>query len=175
MVPLGLELFHMDRFIVLAGLMSLLTGCSARSAPATTPGVSLELSYPVLLVSDRNLIVKDDEASLTTTTAASGVNFPEYKIIDSSGRALSVVKVTSFGKRSEFLDMGTTPFRVFLELKRESKLSIEDIKELVANAALAPNGIVSGTNGAEIAKQRIDACKSLSQLIDACRKTWEWR
>jgi len=166
----------MDRIIVLAALMSLLTGCSARSAPATAPGVSLELSYPILLVSDRNLIVKDDEAGLTTTTAASGVNFPEYKIIDSSGKTLSVVKVTSFGKRSEFVDMGTTPFRVFLQLNRESKLSLEDIKGLVVNAALAPNGIVSGTDhGAEIAKQRIAACKSLSQLIDACRKTWEWR
>lgn len=165
----------MDRIILLAALMSLV-GCSARSAPATAPGVSVELSYPVLLVSDRNLIVKDDEASLTTTTAASGVNFTEYKIIDSSGKKLSVVKVTSFGKRSEFLDMGTTPFRVFLEVKRESKPSLEDIKELVVKAALAPNGIASGTDhGAEIAKQRIDAGKSLSQVIDACRKTWEWR
>lgn len=61
-------------------------------------------------------------------------------------------------------------------MKRESKPSLEDIKELVVKAALAPNGIASGTDhGAEIAKQRIDAGKSLSQVIDACRKTWEWR
>lgn len=166
----------MDRVIVLAALMSLLTGCSTRSAPPANPGVSLRLSYPVLLVSDRNLAVKDDEASLTTTNGASGLNFLEYQIIDSDGKRCSVKKVTDFGKRSALLDMGTTPFRIFLELKCKGNLSIRDAKALVLNAALAPNGVVSGTDhGAEVAKQRIESCTSVAQLIDACRKTWEWR
>ena len=167
----------MERLVVLGLLISVLTGCAAKpKAPPENPGTSLPLSYPVLLVSDRNLVVKDDENSLTTTTVASGLNFPEYIIVDSGGGKYSVVGVTQFGRKSLFADMGTGPFRVFLDLKRQGTINVADAKALALKTALQPNGITSGTDhGEEIARHAIGSSQTLAQLIEACRKTWEWR
>ena len=158
-------------------LISILTGCAPKpKAPPANPGTSMPLSYPVLLVSDRNLVVKDDENSLTTTTVASGLNFPEYVIIDSGGAKYAVASVTQFGRKSLFADMGTSPYKVFLDLKRQGTISVADAKALALNTALQPNGLTSGTDhGEEIARHTIESCQTLAQLIEACRKTWEWR
>jgi hypothetical protein len=163
------------KIIVLSSLISLLAGCAAKAPVAEKPGVSLALNYPVLLASDRNLLVKDDELNLTTTTVASGVNFPEFKLITADGAVYSIVKVTEFGKKSTFMDMGTSQFRVFLELKRDPEMTLQTAKAFVLGVALSPNGDVSGERGAAIARKRIDGCKSFAELVEACRKTWEWR
>jgi len=168
----------MERLVVFGLLIPILTGCVAKppKSPPANPGTSLSLSYPVLLVGDRNLVVRDDENSLITTTVASGLNFPQYSIIDSAGAEYSVVGVTEFGRKSLFSDMGTRPYQVFLELKRRGTISVADAKALTLKTALEPNGLTSGTaHGEEIARQRIDACQTFAQLIEACRKTWEWR
>ena len=164
---------------MLSALISLLTGCARRPAEPPSPkgpGASAPLIYPVLLAGERTLGVKDDEESLTTTTVASGLNFPQFKVIDSGGTEYSIRRVTEFGKRSTFLDMGTNPFRVFLEMKWDGKISLTDAKALVLAVALEPNGLVSGTaHGAQIATQRIQGVQSFDELIQVCRKTWEWR
>src|SRR5713101_3741719 len=111
------------KITMISALISLLTGCARRPAePPKGPGVSAPLSYPVLLAGDRNLVVKDDEESLTTTTVASGLNFPQFKVIDSDGMEYSIRKVTEFGKQSILLNMGTKQFRVFLELEGDGKI-----------------------------------------------------
>jgi hypothetical protein len=167
-----------ERLVVFGLVISFLTGCAAKppKAQAANPGTSLSLRYPVLLVGDRNLVVKDDENSLITTTVSSGLNFPQYVIIDSGGDTYSVVTVTEFGRQSLFSDMGTRPYQVFLELKRKGTISVADAKALTLRTALAANGPTDGTvHGAEIARQKIESCQTLAQLIEACRKTWEWR
>ena len=158
-------------------LISLLTGCAKKTEPAPLkPGVSAPLTYPVLLAGERNLIVKDNQASLITTTVASGLNFLEMKVIDSAGMQYSVRKVTPFGRRSVVLDMGTSQFQVFLDMKAEGNISLAKAKSLVLGIALEPHGIVSGTDhGAEIATRTIQGAQSLAELIQACRTTWEWR
>jgi hypothetical protein len=166
------------KITMLSALISLLTGCAKKPAEPLpqAPGVSVPLSYPVLLAGERNLVVKDDEESLTTTTVASGLNFPQFKLIDSGGMEYSIRKVTEFGKRSVFADMGTRPFRVFLEMKGEGKIGLAKAKALVQGVALDPNGVVSVTpHGAEIATRTIQGAQSLTELIQVCRKTWEWR
>jgi len=167
------------KITMLSALVSLLTGCARKPAEPPSPkgpGVSAPLSYPVLLAGERNLVVKDDEESLTTTTVASGLNFPQFKVIDSGGTEYSIRRVAEFGKRPIFLDMGTTPFRVFLEMRRDGKISLTNAKALVLAVALEPNGLVSGTShGAQIATQTIQGVQSFDELIQVCRKTWEWR
>src|SRR5258706_9436082 len=156
------------KLTLLSALISLLTACARKPAEPLSPkgpGVSATLSYPVLLAGERNLVVKDDEQSLTTTTVASGLNFPQFKVIDSAGTEYSIRTVTEFGKRPTFLDMGTTPFRVFLEMKRDGKISMPKAKALVLAVALEPNGLVSGTpHGSQIATQRIQGVQSFDEL-----------
>jgi hypothetical protein len=82
------------------------------------PGTTFPLKFPVLLVSDRKLKVYDDEDSLTTTTTANGTGYTEYQVIASDGMTHSILKQTQFGRRAWFMDMGTTPFHVFLEMKK---------------------------------------------------------
>ena len=165
------------QLIMLSALFSLLTGCLKNSEKAPTgPGVSLPLRYPVLLASDRNLVVKDDEQSLITKTEASGLNFPEYRIIDSAGMQYKILKETPFGKKSAWLDMGTSHFQVFLELKPQGKIDLPKARQFVLGVALDKGGIVAETEkGPAIATQRIQGAKSFAELMDVCRKTWEWR
>jgi hypothetical protein len=47
-------------------------------------------------VGDSNLVVKGDQTSLITTTFASGLNFSEFKIIDSGGKEYAIAKTTEF-------------------------------------------------------------------------------
>lgn len=162
---------------MIGALISLLFGCARKPAePPKAAGASIRLSYPVLLAGDRNLVVKDDEQSLTTTTVASGLNFPQFKVIDSAGMKCSIRKVTEFGRRSIVLDMGTTPYRVFLQMEAGGTISLREAKSIVLDIALEPDGLVSGTpHGAQIATQTIQGVQSLAELIEVCRKTWEWR
>ena len=99
-------------------------------------------------------MVKDDEASLTTTTVATGLNFPEFTLIDSDGARYSVVKATPFGRKSAWLDMGTSQFRVFLELRTNGKLDLASAKALVKDSD---------------GSRAIDGAESIAQLIEACR------
>jgi hypothetical protein len=166
-----------SKIMTISALISLLTGCVKRPAePPKAPGASAALSYPVLLAGERNLVVKDDEESLTTTTVASGLNFPQFKVIDSDGMEYSIRKVTEFGKQSIFLNMGAKPFRVFLEMEGDGKISLSKAKNVVLGVALEPNGMVSSTpHGTQIATETIQGVQSLAELIQVCRKTWEWR
>jgi hypothetical protein len=135
-------------------LFSLLTGCAQKPIIPTAPGVSVKLAYPVLLAGEHRTLVKDDEESLTSTTAASGLNFLVATLIDSSGARYSIPRVTDFGRKSSFLDMGTTPYRVFLELKPEGKVDLAQAKQVVL---------------AEEPEAALDGVGSLAALIEACR------
>lgn len=162
---------------MLGALISLLTGCGRPAArqPAA-PGVSIELRYPVLLAGGRELKVKDDQNALITTKGAAGINFLEMKILDSEGQLCEIRKATPFGQKSFLLDMGTGSFQVFLELKRLRKLDLQQAKALVMEVVQQPHGLVSGTeNGLKVASERIHGCQTLTELLNACRTTWEWR
>ena len=77
------------------------------------------MALTTLLAGNRNLAVKDNQEGLITTTVASGLPFTEFRLIDFGGSQYSIRKVTPFGKTSVFLNMGTKPFQVYLEFKRE--------------------------------------------------------
>ena len=92
--------------------LTLLTGCrsakpSAPSAPSS-PGTSVKLVYPVVLIGQGSLTVRDDELTLTTTTLASGLNFLERRIVDSTGAVYEIKSSAAVDPASPWWrDMGT--------------------------------------------------------------------
>lgn len=158
---------------MLSAFLSLLTGCAEKSAPSPkAPGVSLRLSYPVLLVGERNLLVKDDERTLITTSVASGgVYYSAYRFIDSASMQYVVKNATAFGKKSVFFDMGTTPFQVFLDLKPVGKIGLAKARSIVLAAATKPEGAI-GPHGKEIATDKVGGAKSIRELIEVGRNPW---
>jgi hypothetical protein len=149
-------------------LWRLLTGPAKKPE---RPGVSVQLHCPVLLANERTLAVKDNMESLTTTSAATGLNFPEYTLLDSSGTIFTVEKVTELGRKSVILDMGTSQFRVFLELRANGKPSLEKAKSLIKKMTFS-RGQIQDIEGVS---QKIDSAKSFPDLIEVSRKSWEWR
>ncbi|MEO5923184.1 MAG: hypothetical protein ABIR70_05085 [Bryobacteraceae bacterium] len=147
--------------VKLTALLSLLSGCGRppqEQAPAG-PGVSAQLSFPVLLVGQHRLVVKNDELNLTNTTVASGLNFPEFTLIDSNGVKYSITKVTDFGRPSTFFDMGTTQFRVFLQLKSGGSIGLTQAR-----------GLLTATVDSLASTQEIQKARTIHELIEACRK-----
>ena len=159
---------------MIGALLSLFSGCSEKLAePTKEPGMSLELRYPVLLVGERNLIVKNDEASLITTSVANGgVYYASYTFIDSARTEYVVKKATAIGQKSVWMDMGTSRFKVFLEMKSKGRIGLEQAKAMALAAATTPDVAVTGAHGKEIATSKIGRAKTFSELIEACRDPW---
>jgi hypothetical protein len=158
----------MRTIVKLSVLLSLLTGCAERpAAPVPTAhGVSAPLRYPILLAGARQLAVKDNEESLTTTSVATGLNFLEFTLLDSDGHKYTIVKVTPFGWKSPLLDMGSSPFRVYLELKSRGVLSLVEANSMVRAAARAGGEV----QDAHDVSRAIDGATSFLRLIEVCRK-----
>jgi hypothetical protein len=164
----------MRRIAMLSALISLLTGCGRKppppQPPPDKPGVSIALSYPVLLVGERDLKVKNDETSLITTSVAGGGEYyGAYRFIDSAGNQYAAQKATALGRKSAWLDMGTSRYEVFLELKPEGKISLAKAKADALAAAVEPGPAVIGLDGKEIATAKIGGTHSFPELIEACR------
>jgi hypothetical protein len=164
----------MRRIAMLSALLSLLTGCGRKPAPPQPlpdkPGVSIALSYPVLLVGERDLKVKNDAASLITTSVANGGEYyVAYRFIDSAGNEYAPQKATAFGRKSAWLDMGRTPYEVFLELKLKGRISLAKAKADALAAAIEAGPAVIGPDGKEIATANIGATNSFPELMEACR------
>lgn len=151
----------------LSALFSFLPGCAPK--PPQGPGVSTTLQYPVLLLDSRQVIVKADQPSLITTSAATGINFIEYTLIDSAGRRYSIPSATPFGQRSVWLDMGTSRFQVYLQLKPAGQPSLADLKSLVKQT-LRPDSLKDPAAAA----RKIDAATSIPHLIEICSRSWDW-
>ena len=156
--------------IVKLGLLfSMLTGCFTKTPSG--PGTSVPLVYPVLLFQERDFHLRTNEERLTSTTASSGVNFLELHILDSSGARYSIRKVTNLDNRSGFFNMGTASDRVFLHLKSEGKLTLDQAKSTI-KATAARHAQVQNANAAD---QEIGGAKNFRELIEMCGHPWDWR
>ena len=150
-------------------LLGFLTGCGTK--PPEGPGTSAVLRYPVLLIDDRRMEVRKDALSLTSATVATGLVYEEYSLIDADGARYAVGKVTEFGKKSVVWDMGTSQFRVFIELKAKGKMSLGEMKEL-AKATAGRDDLVTDKAAAGRA---IDGAGTVAELIRLCGESWRWR
>lgn len=152
----------------LSALFSFLPACAPK--PPQGPGVSAALQYPVLLLDSRQVLVKADQNSLITTSAATGINFIEFTLIDSAGRRFSIPSATPFGQKSVWLDMGTSRYQVFLQLKPERAPSLPELQALIKQTALRPDAVKDPAAAA----RKIDAATSIPQLIEICSTSWDW-
>lgn len=162
---------------MLTAILSFLTGCFSRPAQLPPkpekPGLTYALQYPVLLIFERRIEVRDDEQSLLTTRITTGLNFLEARIVEPSAGLSTVARVTPFGQKSWLLDMGTSPFRMFLDLRRGKPLTLDKAKALVMEAVHQPYGAYADSPGrVQNANEKVQACRSIPELIEACRESW---
>ncbi len=116
----------------------------------------------MLLIGERNLLVMDDENSLITTSVASGgIYCGGYLFLDSSGVRYQAKNATAFGRKSAWLDIGTSQFQVFMELEAKGPLALKKAKSMAIESAIKP-AVDAGNadRGIEIAKSKIGATSS---------------
>ena len=146
-------------------------GKSAGGIP--TPGVSEALRYPVLLIGQNALDVRDSEEELITTYGYASLNFVERVILDSDGRLFEVTDaVPEPGGKSWILDMGTSPRRYAVTLREKRRSEWPKVRQLLLDQVKAPNSFWEGDAKA-VAK--VESLNSVAEAIEACRTSWEWR
>ena len=157
-----------------AMLLSLLSlfGCRSRPSAPTTAGVSAALSYPVLLIGQSALDVRDSAATLTSITGASMLNLNERVILDTQGRLFDVTRAEPIaGQRSIMWDMGTSARRFFVEVKERRRPRWDDIEALVLEQVRSPRSVWAGDARAI---ERVHQLRDPAALIEASRESWRW-
>lgn len=154
-------------------LVSLIPGLGAK-AP-TNPGTSLPLLYPVLLFGDGGLHVMDTPEQLTSTQGSTGRYYPSLQILDRSGHLYRIVKAKEFGRKSWVLDMGTGTFHVHLQLKRLKTLGIAEARKMLIDLVSSPESSWSRwPGGSAHAVSKLQGFASLDELMEGCRRSWDW-
>lgn len=159
---------------LLATLLSLLPfqGCKPAPKEAKEAGVSVSLVYPVILIGQSTVDVRDSEEALVSVNGTSSLSLQERVILDSDGRLFTVVRVTEIGKHKPFfIDLGTSTRRFFVEVKESRKPSWDTIIKLVLDEVKSPASVWEGN---ERAVSRVKSLTTLEDLIAACRETWTW-
>jgi hypothetical protein len=161
----------MRRFAALLSLFTVL-GCKPAAPPATTGGVSRALRYPVLLIGQGSLDVRDSEEALTSITGASSVNLNERTILDSGGHLFTVTRAVPIaGQGSVMLDMGTRARRFAVTVQDNGAIPWRDVQALALVEVRKPTSIWAGD---ERAVRRVQSLADVRSLIEACREKWAW-
>ena len=109
--------------------LPLLKGCKPAERSPTAPGVSIELAYPVVLIGQSSLDVRDSVDDLISLKGASQLNLVERRILDSKGKLYSVERATlAPGSKPLLLDMGTSYRKFYVELRELPKPSLPEIR-----------------------------------------------
>jgi len=169
----------MIRIMKLTALFSLLTGCGASKSEAPPgPGTSIKLQYPVLLAGGESSTIRvvGDEETLTTTKLSAGAVYMNLRIIDAGGNLYEVVKETQpDGRSPAWRDLGTSSYRVHLELKRLRSVNLDQAKQVVIEVIQSPRSLWSlYPGGAKVATDKVRLFETLAALIEGCRRAWEW-
>lgn len=153
-------------------MASFLPGCGSGKPAPDKPGVTQPLRYPVLLIGQATVDVRDSEVELTTIRGASSVNLVERAILDSDGRLFRVVRAQPIaGERSILWDMGTSPRRFHVEVALDGRPSWSEVQARVVAEVRNPRSI---WNGDARAVSRVLACRDAAELIEASRESWNW-
>ncbi|HET7096798.1 MAG TPA: hypothetical protein VFJ68_05355 [Casimicrobiaceae bacterium] len=154
--------------------MAMLIGCGGDDAAAAPKeaGVSIALRYPVLLIGQSSLDVRDSEQALTSIRGASSLNLNERGILDSDGRLFKVKRAVPIaGQRSILWDMGTSSRRFYVEVREERRPSWPQIQDLVVAQLQSP---ADASAGMKRAHERVRAMRGVPQPIEASREAWSW-
>jgi hypothetical protein len=146
-----------------AAVFSLLSlfGCRPRASAPEKPGVSIALEYPVLLIGQGSLDVRDSEEALTSIRGASSLNLNERVVLDSQGRLFKVKLARPIrGQESPLWSMGTKDVRYWVDVEKPSRPGWPEIQRLAMEQVHSP---------------QVLALKSVSELIAGARESWRWR
>jgi hypothetical protein len=165
--------------LMLWTMLLTLLGCAPKPVVTLSkpekPGVSLPLAYPVLLAGEKTYRVYDDEESLTTTRVSSGLYYGDMALFDSNGELFQTVGITDFDRKPAWRDMGTSPYRVFLQLKSKGKPNLDKIKAILIDVARENHATgLDYPNGLDVATRKIQSCNSVPELIKECRNSGNW-
>ena len=150
---------------------AMLQACDSDALPREA-GVSTPLRYPVLLVGQSSLDVRDSEQGLTSVRGASSLNLNERMILDSDGRLFRVKRAVPIaGQRSIMWDMGTSARRFYVEIVEQRRPSWPEVQELVLAQVQSPTGVSQGDTRA---LARVRAMHTVPELIEASREAWSW-
>ena len=156
---------------MLFSLLGLL-GCEPRTQNPEQAGVSQPLAYPVLLIGQASLDVRDDEQSLISIPGASSLNLVERVVLDSRGDLFHVTRATPVaGQPSPLWSMGTQARNYTVILARQTRPSWAQVQRLVLDQLSAPNSIWVGSTQAAA---RVKALSGVTELIAASRQSWNW-
>jgi hypothetical protein len=158
----------------IAALLSLLSFFSCKPNPSVPKqaGVSTALTYPVLLIGQSSLDVRDSEDALVSIPGASSVNLVERLLLDSQGQLFKVTRATVVeGSSSIMADMGTSRRRYFVEVAEQNRPSWPQIQERVLEQVRSGSSVWAG-NARAVA--RVRALRGVGELIDASRESWNW-
>lgn len=129
----------------------------------------------VLAGDGRTIAVRDSELSLTTPTGASGLNYAELQIKDSAGGLYVVRKTTSLDRPHSWQDLGTSQYRVHLELRRIRSVDVEQARQLLLDVVCTPGSAWTFSPEAQAkTTTRIRGFRTLAELMEGCGKSWEW-
>jgi len=161
----------MRRLLTIASLLSVL-GCKVPDPTPATAGVSRPLQYPVLLIGQASLDVRDSEMTLTSITGASSLNLNERVILDSAGHLYKVTGAAPIaGQPSPMLSMGTSTRRYAVTVEDTGQPAWRDVQSLVLAEVRNPRSTWAGD---ERAIRRVQALRDVASLIAACREGWSW-
>jgi len=155
-------------------LLSLLSffGCRPSESAPERAGVSIALAYPVLLIGQSSLDLRDSEAALTSIPGASTLNLNERVLLDSQGRLFKIIRALPVaGQRSILWDMGTSSRQFFVEVSEQARPSWPQIQDIVLQQVRSPSSIWAGD---ERAVARVRALRGVGELIEASRQSWNW-
>jgi hypothetical protein len=151
---------------------AILAACGGDDAAPTDAGVSIALRYPVLLVGQSSLDVRDSEQALVSIRGASSLNLNERLILDSDGRLFNVKRAVPIaGQRSIMWDMGTSDRLFHVELAEQRRPSWPQVQDLVLAQLQSPAGVGKGEASA---LARVRAMRAVPELIEASRDAWSW-
>jgi hypothetical protein len=132
----------------------------------------MKLAYPVLLIGQNSVDVRDSENGLMSIRGASSLNLNERRVLDSQGRLYRVKSAAPIaGQRSPMWSMGAEDRLYYVELVEQSRPSWTKIQELVLEQVLSPS---STWNGDPRAVARVRSFHGVQELIAGSRESWNW-
>jgi hypothetical protein len=156
---------------VLLGILWL-PGCKPAPPAPVKGGVSVALDYPVLLIGQATVDVRDSEEQLISVSVSSGLNLLERLVVDSKGRMFDVTRSTLVaGSTPSWLDMGTSPRAHYVELRERRNCSWAAIQSAVLDQVRSPRSVWENNPKAV---QRVKAVRNVEELIALSRETWTW-
>jgi len=139
---------------------------------AHRPGTSIPLAFPVLLIGQGSLDVRDSVEALVAVRGHSSLNLVERRILDSRGRLFDVKHAELLASRSSFLlSMGNNDQLFFLDLKELPTPTIAQARRLAIAELRAPN---SSYRESRAAVDDVEARQSVPALIEAARDKAGW-